>query len=78
MTRYYEIICSDTVIGVTCSTGDADDTLLQVAQEDKVTAFGAISKSDFESYGDNPWEKAKSKKRWAPTIQKVLVLTPVN
>lgn len=74
MTKYYEIICSVGVIGVTCDTGDGDDTLLHVAREDQVTAFGAISKKDFDTYGDAPWVKPKSKKRWKPIIKVVLDL----
>lgn len=74
--KHYEIICSVGVIGVCCDQGNGDDTLLHAAQEDRVQAFGEISKKDFESFGDAPWVKPISKpdRRWKPTIKVVLEL----
>lgn len=72
--KFYEIICSVGVIGVCQDVGGGDDSLLHAAQEDRVIAFGEISKADFERFGDNWWTKPISRKRWKPTVKIVLEL----
>ena len=71
--KYYEIICEETVIGV-CSTDGEDDTLLHAFREDNVTAFGRISKKDFDRYGDDDWSSPISKIRYTPHVRTTLKL----
>jgi hypothetical protein len=65
--RYFEIICSVGVIGCCCDAGKGDDTLLHAAQEDRVLAFGLITKDAFDRFGDHPWVRPISKIRFKPT-----------
>ena len=74
--KYYEIICGDTVIGVTSSTDDEDglDDLLYISKQDKVTSFGEITEEQSNSFGDHPWIKPQSKKQYRIIIKLFLEL----
>ena len=78
MAKYYEIICETEVIGVCCDQGNGDDTLLHVARQDRVVAFGQITKTQFEQFGDNSWVKPISKKRWKPNVKFVLEMERIK
>lgn len=75
--KYYEIICDKYVIGV-CSSNGEDDTLLQAVREDDVTAFGRISKKEFDKYGDNWWSSPISRIRYAPHVRTTLDLERIK
>lgn len=72
MIKHYEIICGVGVIGVCRDAGKGDESLLHAAREDKVLAFGRITKAAFERFGDNPWTRPISSRRWKPTVKVVL------
>ena len=71
--KYYEIISSVGVIGVTTTDG-----LLHAATEDRVEYFGEISKADFKRFGDHPWLQPKSEKRFRPQVEQVSRMTPIS
>ncbi len=71
MDSFYEIICDIGVIGV-ISDRHEGEALLYACEQDKVLAFGRITEEEFNSYGDDPWERPRSSIRWKPVITKVI------
>jgi hypothetical protein len=72
--RYFEIICGNTVIGCTMTDGRDDfEHLIHAADEDNVTALGEITKEQFDSFGDADWGKPKGT-RMNFEIKRVMIL----
>jgi hypothetical protein len=78
MAKYYEIICDTGVIGCTADYDGSREHLLHAVQEDQVIAFGLISKADFKRFGDETWVRPISKRRYKPTIRRVLDLKEIT
>jgi len=74
--KYYEIVCTDTVIGVTSASDDEEglDDLLYTSKQDRVTSFGEITEEEFNYFSDHDWTKPRSKKQYKIKIKPILEL----
>ena len=70
--RYYELIGITGVIGVCSPT--KDEELAGVIKEDYIKALGAISRKQFESFGDHPWDRPISRKRYVVRVKNAVVM----
>ncbi len=78
-TKYYEIICEDTVIGATCAKGNDRSELLNAVEDDNVSEFGELTKKQYDEYCDGEgWERPKSKKRYYPQIVTTVKLSLIK
>lgn len=75
---YYEIICGEHVIGCCAVESATDPDLIHYTREDDVDAFGLITKAQFHTFGDNPWETPISLHRFKPVIKQVIRLEPIH
>lgn len=70
--RYYELIGVNGVIGVCSPTNDEE--LAHVVKEDYIKVLGKITRKQFDSFGDNPWTRPISHKRYSVRVKNVVVL----